>query len=267
MFVLCRSCAEHSNPAPCQHNDDERKLSGTWASPEIMVAIENGYEVVDVYEIWQFDNTSDTLFSPYMNRTMADKVHASGYPDWCDSDQKKAQYIADYKNVEDVDLDPAKMKKNSAMRVCAKMKLNSLWGKMGQRADLCNMKLVKSDEEFWRIVLSNEIAVTDIQFFGERYAQITYKEHDEFCSPGFNTNIAIAVFTTAYARLHLWQFLKRLERRVLYFDTDSIIFVHRPLDNTVHRLVITWVSLQTNSTKVNTQSNTLVEDRRIMDTG
>lgn len=37
-------------------------------------------------------------------------------------------------------------------------------------------------------------------------------------------------FTTAYARLHLLQFLEKCGRRTLYFDTDSIIYVCGPGD-------------------------------------
>ncbi|XP_067660620.1 uncharacterized protein [Haliotis asinina] len=36
-------------------------------------------------------------------------------------------------------------------------------------------------------------------------------------------------WVTAQARLKLYSYLKPLDRRVLYFDTDSIIYIHRPL--------------------------------------
>ena len=41
------------------------------------------------------------------------------------------------------------------------------------------------------------------------------------------TNIFIAAFTTCWARLKLFSLLEMLDRRVLYFDTDSVIFVSR----------------------------------------
>src|SRR5258708_4414553 len=47
--------------------------------------------------------------------------------------------------------------------------------------------------------------------------------------PG-NTNIAVASMVTAYARLMLYNAMEKIESespgRVLYFDTDSIIFKH-----------------------------------------
>ena len=41
-------------------------------------------------------------------------------------------------------------------------------------------------------------------------------------------NIVIAAFTTAYARLKLYDLLDLLQERVLYYDTDSVIYIHQP---------------------------------------
>ena len=41
-------------------------------------------------------------------------------------------------------------------------------------------------------------------------------------------NIVIAAFTTAYARLKLYNLLDLLQERVLYYDTDSVVYVHEP---------------------------------------
>lgn len=39
-----------------------------------------------------------------------------------------------------------------------------------------------------------------------------------------NTNIFVAAFTTCYARLKLYSEIEKLDRAVLYMDTDSIIY-------------------------------------------
>jgi hypothetical protein len=39
-----------------------------------------------------------------------------------------------------------------------------------------------------------------------------------------NNNVALGVFTTAHARLHLYRALEQLGDQVLYFDTDSVFF-------------------------------------------
>lgn len=40
-------------------------------------------------------------------------------------------------------------------------------------------------------------------------------------------NVVLACFTTAHARLHLYETLEKLGERVLYFDIDSIIYQHK----------------------------------------
>jgi hypothetical protein len=43
----------------------------------------------------------------------------------------------------------------------------------------------------------------------------------------FNTNIIIAAFTTANARLRLYEMLDKLGKSVAYYDTDSIVYLWR----------------------------------------
>ena len=49
-----------------------------------------------------------------------------------------------------------------------------------------------------------------------------------FVEPNAKTNVVIAAFTIAYARLKLYDVLDLLQKRVLYYDTDSVIFISRP---------------------------------------
>ena len=58
--------------------------------------------------------------------------------------------------------------------------------------------------------------------------EIQYKNKDEFVEEKDKVNIVIAAFTTAYARLKLYDLLDLLQERVLYYDTDSVIYVHEP---------------------------------------
>ena len=47
---------------------------------------------------------------------------------------------------------------------------------------------------------------------------------DQFVDNSKNTNVYIACFTTSHARLILYDKLDHLNEKVLYFDTDSIIY-------------------------------------------
>ena len=56
LFPLCATCATNSLQN-CENSDKERALEGTWVSLEIKVAIENGYKIDKIFEIWHWDNT------------------------------------------------------------------------------------------------------------------------------------------------------------------------------------------------------------------
>ena len=53
-----------------------------------------------------------------------------------------------------------------------------------------------------------------------------YQDQDIPVSP--NLNIFVAAFTTCWARLKLYEALEQLGERVLYYDTDSVIYLEEP---------------------------------------
>ena len=55
--------------------------------------------------------------------------------------------------------------------------------------------------------------------------QMTYNFKDQFVDYLKNTDIYIACFTASHARLMLYDKLSYLQEKVLYFDTDSIIYI------------------------------------------
>ena len=50
----------------------------------------------------------------------------------------------------------------------------------------------------------------------------------EEAEKSLKTNVFIAIFTMAHARLKLYEVLETLQERVLYYDTDSVICKWRP---------------------------------------
>jgi hypothetical protein len=57
LFTLCRTCSENHQQTPCQHNDEERSLTGTWVTDDLKKALEKEYVVQRIYEVWHFDET------------------------------------------------------------------------------------------------------------------------------------------------------------------------------------------------------------------
>jgi hypothetical protein len=56
MFVLCKTCGQEINNdnEECNHAENERALEGTWVIDEVMKALEKGYKIMEIYEIWKY---------------------------------------------------------------------------------------------------------------------------------------------------------------------------------------------------------------------
>ena len=68
MFPLCyKCCIEKHEENCCQHKEQERALAGTWTTIEIDKAIELGYRLTEVKEVWHFKKRSTDLFSDFIN--------------------------------------------------------------------------------------------------------------------------------------------------------------------------------------------------------
>ena len=59
LFHLCKVCAENQSQSECCHSNGERFFDGKWVTDEVKKALEGGYEVIDIYEVWHFDNYHD----------------------------------------------------------------------------------------------------------------------------------------------------------------------------------------------------------------
>lgn len=74
MFVLCRTCAENVQKTECQHTDEERMLHGVYVTDEVYKALELGYKIIRVYEVWHYKETRTDLFAGYVNKFLKMKA-------------------------------------------------------------------------------------------------------------------------------------------------------------------------------------------------
>lgn len=224
---------------------------GVWTTNELYCALDNGYTIRHIDEIWHFEQTTNNLFKKYIRKFLKIKQEASGFPLWVEQpkgkewdypvhlkeiakemneDERKELYIMDYFKNQGIMMEKEKIVSNPGMREIAKLCLNSLWGKFGQRTNMSKCEIVNNKEQFWKIAKNPEVINLDWVEIGEganAKKQIRYEIKEEYLPTDFNTNIAIASFTTSSARLKLYnEFLKPLGRQVLYFDTDSVIYTY-----------------------------------------
>ena len=149
-------------------------------------------------------------------------------------------------------------------------------GKFAQRSNLTKTELVTEPKVLFDYLDSTKYEVSDARLVNDETVEVHYSNTEEFAEQDNKTNIVIAAFTTAYARLKLYDLLDLLQERVLYYDTDSVIYVHEPgkpplvilhcTNQVILRWEIIWVILPMNWTLEITLRRLSRADLRIMPT-
>ena len=133
LFPLCCLCAKLQQ-AECDHCDEERAWIGTFCTPEVEKALEVGYRVLQIFEVWHYEKEAkfdgkdpdSGLFSRYVQTFMKLKQQADGWPSWVQTEADKETYVRDYEEREGIRLDPERVERNDGLRAVAKLMLNSL---------------------------------------------------------------------------------------------------------------------------------------------
>ena len=221
-------CTDTGNQTLCMHSNTERAIQETWCSVELMKALEKGYRIVQMHEVWHFPQKSNTLFKEYTDTVAKIKLEASGYPKNCVRDEQKQCYVNDILENQGIQLDPTKINYNPGLRALAKLMLNSFWGKFTQQSNLMKTEEIEDPQVFFDYLTSDKITVLDTDLVSNEILEIRYEHGDKFVQPDPNTNVVIAAFTTTHARLQLYDELNMLQERVLYYDTDLVIHLSQP---------------------------------------
>ena len=102
-----------------------------------------------------------------------------------------------------------------------------LTGKFAQRSNLVKTEMVYEPKRLFELLYSDEFEVSDARLINDDMMEVQFRDVEEFAEQNNKVNVVIAAFTTAYARLKLYDLLDLLQERVLYYDTDSVIYVHK----------------------------------------
>ena len=232
MFPLCYKCAQEENFGDCKCSKSDRAFTYTYCIPEIEVAINMGYLIEEIYEVLHWPDSSihdktrpdSGLFTNYVNTFLKLKQEASGFPPNISTEVEKDEYIRLYLENEGILLDKEMIRKNPGIRSISKLGLNSFYGKFGQKTNMKRSEFIDDLGHFFKKVTDHGINLLDFHIMNEKVIMLEFKNSADFDPVNCNTNILIAAFCTCWARLELWSIMNRLGERVLYHDTDSIIF-------------------------------------------
>lgn len=218
--------------------DLSKSWIGTYTTPELMKAEEMGYKI-RLLEVHHFDRKGDHIFKSYVDQFLKIKQEASGWPYWVKSDADKDRYIQLYEDREGIRLDKDKIAPNDGLRSFAKLCLNNLWGRFGMRIKSDGQTILKTWDDLLKILSNRSIDHSTLQInWGDGIDIVSCRYQMVEADPRvmFSTNTYIADFTSSYARLKLYGVLHHLGERVLYMDTDSVIYWHENTDDKQHGL-------------------------------
>ncbi len=88
--------------------------------------------------------------------------------------------------------------------------------------------MITEPQRYYDLLTADEFEVSNARIVSDNMVELQYKSVNEFGEPNSKANVIVAAFTTAYARLKLYDLLDLLQERVLYYDTDSVIYVSEP---------------------------------------
>jgi G:T-mismatch repair DNA endonuclease (very short patch repair protein) len=224
VFALCRTCAEQSQTRPCTHTEEERMLMGTWFSEELKLAVEKGYMVKEVACVWHFEEKTTDLFAGYMRTFYKLKLTSSKLL-FTDLSQVE-EFIREVERKEGIKIEGVhEFRENPGLRQLTKLMLNNLWGRFGMQENMSKSEFVTAFETIEELFQDVTREIQGVRVINERVSQVIYKSSDaDYLACSRDTNIFIAVATTAWARIRLYRELEKVGTRAIYCDTDSIVY-------------------------------------------
>lgn len=100
-------------------------------------------------------------------------------------------------------------------------------GKFGQRENQTKMDVVRQPTDLYSLDNNPSREIKHITIINEEVLLVSWEHKDEAYDCLKAVNVSIAAYVTTQARLKLYSYLEKLGDRVLYYDTDSIIYISR----------------------------------------
>ena len=215
-----------------------RPMVGSWGTEELRIAIENGYTINEVYEVyhWPPHERSDTLLRGYVSFFLRMKQEAEGWKKMGASSENptEEEKLAIQEKVFEqsgrigrIRID--KVDKNPVKRQMAKLFLNSLWGKFCQKPNKDNFVVIHGYQQFASLWFDSAIDKSKFSFrhISNNTWKVKFSTLDAFTKSNPKYNIFLASKVTEEARCILHRQMLRIgSERILYCDTDSIMFLY-----------------------------------------
>ncbi len=164
VFGLCATCAESQVETPnCSHSERQRAIThGVYCTPEIMQALDAGYQIIDIDTVWHWEKRSDRLFRDFLLKWMKIKIENSGFPASYKTEAEKKAYLKKQNDFYGLDIEMKDVKKNQTMHTMAKINLNSFWGRFGMQGNKLKTILLRTTEAYLELVTDKNVDVKEM---------------------------------------------------------------------------------------------------------
>jgi hypothetical protein len=208
---------------------------GVFTSVEFQQALKVGYKIVKLHRFDRY-NKRPSLWGDVIKDLFIEKmVNSNNEPSEEEKQRLKKEYEEKFGMGDDLQktFDEKRWGKNPAKKKTFKIMINSGWGKHCQRPNMIESKIIDRNNSRERLRffdnvsnknfnLKNVVSLNaDEDLFLYNKDRVKLDLHGGYLPAG--------LFVPAYGRLHLWEQLYKLGKRVLMNDTDSIIYLYDPL--------------------------------------
>ena len=221
---------------------------GCWSIEFIKLALERGYKLLKVYEVWHWGplTRSNTAMRGYMQYFLRMKQAAEGWVKMGQDLYSEAELadgvrtaemenaICDYIYKQNGDMArpiPTHVEKNPVKRQLAKIFLNCLWGKLCQKTPGEYERSIYGYKQYSEFMNNSSIDEASVKFRfvnGGVYKARYSLNSTAYAKEGSYINLPMAATVTAHAQIILMrQMFVVGPERMLYCDTDSIIYLKR----------------------------------------
>ena len=99
---------------------------------------------------------------------------------------------------------------------------------MGRRDNSTTVTVQDPSHLFTLQIADSALDIRTLRLCTDDILEAVFNSVKENAVKGTKTNIFVAAFTTCHARLKLYESLDTIQKQVLYYDTDSVVYKWRP---------------------------------------
>jgi hypothetical protein len=238
--TLCSKCCENTC-THCTHSDNERAITGSYFTSEIIYAIRHNYKLLHIHECHCYYSMKPILKDFIKKINFLKLMNSDCLKDYKTYDYKNlyCQYLNNEMNLsEPFSLTVNNVKDNKGKRTLFKLMANSFFGKFAQKHNKSKTLFAANQTQLEEIYFSYD-EVKDIFCLNDEVCQVQVKPNEFKLPPNRNSNCYLGGQITAYARQVMHEHLTNLLKigATLYqTDTDSICFT-LPNDQSIPLLI------------------------------